>query len=163
MRPGDVFSAAALGLLLASGTHAEAAAKPVVHWQVKSAPTKPVKAGAAFSVVITGVPDPGWHLYALQEPDGGPFATEIALAEGDPADLLRVDESRPKVLPDANFQRPTEFFDGPADFTLHLRAFKDNGGNTTGLRVLVRYQSCNDRVCLPPHTETIPVALQIGH
>ena len=27
-------------------------------------------------------------------------------------------------------------------------------------QILVRYQSCNDQVCLPPHTETIAVPLK---
>lgn len=149
-------------LWMAAGTVASAAPKPVVQWRLKSAPERAVRAGAAILVTVTGVPDAGWHLYALEEPDGGPVATEVALAEGDPADLLRVEEGRPKVLPDATFGKPTGFFDGPADFVLHLRIAKGATAGATGLHVLVRYQSCNDRVCLPPHTETIAVPLVIG-
>ena len=153
---------AAWGVLLLAGGRAEGAVKTPVQWRVKSAPGKAVKPGAAITVVVTGQPDPGWHLYALEEPTGGPVATEVALAEGDPADLLRVEESKPKVLPDANFGKPTGFFDGPADFALHLRVLKGTPAGASQLRVLVRYQSCNDRVCLPPHTETIAVPLAIA-
>ena len=149
-------------VLLAGSVTAAAAPRPPVQWQVKSAPAKAVKPGSAVTVVVTGQPDPGWHLYALEEPDGGPVATEVALAEGDPADLLRVEESKPKVLPDANFGQPTRFFDGPAEFALHLRVLKAATAGPSQMHVLVRYQSCNDRVCLPPHTETIPVPLEIA-
>ena len=149
-----------LGLLAADGVRASAAAKPPVHWSVKTAPAKAVKLGAKFNVTVRGEIDPGWHLYALEEPDGGPVATEITLTEGDSAELVRVEESKPKILPDALFQRPTGFFEGSAEFTLHLQAARVAGATgTNGLRVLVRYQSCNDRICLPPHTDTIPVPL----
>ncbi|RXH55515.1 protein-disulfide reductase DsbD domain-containing protein [Granulicella sibirica] len=149
-------------LALVSGSAAFAAPKVTVQWRVKAAPTKPVKAGAKFTVVITGQPDPGWHLYALEEPQGGPIATEIALTEGDPADLVRVEEAKPKVLPDPNFQQPTGFFDSAADFTLHLQSARNASADASALHILVRYQSCTDRVCLPPHTETMTVPLTIG-
>jgi thiol:disulfide interchange protein DsbD len=133
-----------------------------VQWQVKAAPAKPVKAGAKFTVSIIGQIDAGWHLYALEEPQDGPVATEIALTDGDPADLIRVEEGKPKVLPDSVFQKPVGFFAGSADFTLHLQLARDARPGPGTLRVLVRYQSCNDRVCLPPHTDTVPVALTMS-
>ena len=146
-------------LPLAVNPAAHAAAKPPVQWHVKTAPAKAVKAGAKFTVSITGQIDSGWHLYALEEPQGGPVATEIALTDGDPADLIRVEEGKPKVLPDPVFQKPVGFFEGSADFTLHLQLATDASPGPGTLRVLVRYQSCNDRVCLPPRTDTVPVAL----
>jgi hypothetical protein len=148
-------------LLPLAGAAAHATARPPVSWQVKSLPSKPVKAGVKFNVTITGQLDPGGHLYALEEPQGGPVATEVALADGDPADLLRVEEAKPKVLLDPLFGKPTGFFDGSVDFTLHLQAAKNAAAGPRALRILVRYQSCNDRVCLPPHTDTIPVQLTL--
>ncbi len=147
----------ALSLLAAS-----AATKPPVQWHIKASPAKPLKPGAKFNVIITGELDPGWHLYALEEPEGGPVATEINLTDGDPADLIRVEEARPKVLPDPLFRKPTGFFDHSAEFTLHLQAANDASPNANALHILVRYQSCNDRICLPPHTDTIPVPLTIA-
>ncbi len=146
-------------LVVAVYLAAQAAVKPPVQWQVKTAPAKAVKAGAKFTVTVTGQIDAGWHLYALEEPEGGPIATEIALTDGAPADLIRVEEGKPKVLPDPVFQKPVGFFAGSADFTLHLQLAADASPGPGTLRVLVRYQSCNDRVCLPPRTDTVPVAL----
>jgi thiol:disulfide interchange protein DsbD len=143
-------------LCFASG---EAKVKPPVEWRIKAAPTKPIKPGGKFTVTIAGQIDPGWHLYALEEPQGGPVATEIALAEDDPADLLHVDEGKPKVLPDPLFDKPTGYFESAAEFTLHLQAPKTAAPGGRSLHVLVRYQSCNDKVCLPPHTDAIEVPL----
>jgi hypothetical protein len=149
-------------MLLTTGVSALAAPKTPVQWHVKAAPNKPVKVGSKFNVTITGEPEPGWHLYALEEPEGGPIATEISLTDGDPADLLRVEESKPKMLPDPITQKPAGFFDGAADFVLHLQSAKDAAMGAGALRVMVRYQSCNDHVCLPPHTETVTVPVTIA-
>ena len=154
--------ALAAALLAACCLSANAAAKPPVQWHVKTSPTKPIKPGLKFNVTVTGDLDPGWHLYALEEPEGGPVATELALTEGDPADLIRVEEGKPKVLPDPLFKKPTGFFEHSAEFTLHLQAARDAAPTANALHILVRYQSCNDRICLPPHTDTIAVPFTIA-
>jgi Disulphide bond corrector protein DsbC len=137
------------------------AAKPTVQWQIKNPPTKALKQGTKFNVALVGQIDSGWHLYALEEPTGGPVATIIGLTDGDPADLLRVEEAKPKILLDPLFNLQTGFFEGTADFTLHLQLAKDAPIGASALHVLVRYQSCNDRVCLPPHTDTVVIPLTI--
>jgi len=138
------------------------AAKPPVQWQIKNPPTKPLKQGTKVNLTLTGQIDSGWHLYALEEPAGGPVATIIGLTDGDPADLLRVEEARPKTLLDPLFNLQTGFFESTADFTLHLALAKDAPIGASSLHVQVRYQSCNDRVCLPPHTDTVEVPITIA-
>jgi hypothetical protein len=138
------------------------AAKPPVQWQIKNPPTKPLKQGTKVNLTLTGQIDSGWHLYALEEPAGGPVATIIGLTDGDPADLLRVEEARPKTLLDPLFNLQTGFFESTADFTLHLALAKDAPIGASSLHVQVRYQSCNDRVCLPPHTDTVEVPVTIA-
>jgi len=133
--------------------------KPPVAWQVR--PVKPVKAEARFQVFLTGTIDPGWRLYALEEPDGGPIATVIALADGDPADLERVTEGKPKVVPDPAFGLSTGYFAGTATFTLQLAMTRGAKAGDHPLHVLVRYQSCNDRVCLPPRTDIVSVPVTV--
>jgi DsbC/DsbD-like thiol-disulfide interchange protein len=150
-------------LLLATMTlPALAAPKPPVHWQVKAAPSGAVKPGGRFQVIVAGQIDPGWHMYALEEPQGGPIATEVAIAEGDPADLLRVNESRPEVILDPMFGLTTGLFRQNVAFTLKLQMPRGEAAGPQPLHVLVRYQACNDHVCLPPHTDTVDVPLSVG-
>jgi hypothetical protein len=73
-----------------------------------------------------------------------------------------VEESKPKVVPDPVFQVATEFFENTASFTLHLQMAGDAAPGAHTLHVLVKYQSCNDRVCLPPHTDTVEVPVVVG-
>lgn len=139
-------------------------ANPPVAWQVKSAPHAPVKPGAKFDITIAGQIRPGWHVYALEEPDGGPVATQVGLAEGDPANLLRVTSAKPQMVQDPAFGMQTGLFENTVAFTLHLQAPKQPG--STGahpLHVLVRYQSCDSHVCLPPHTDTVEVPLTLAN
>ncbi len=135
------------------------APKPPVAWHLD--PPKPVRPGAHVQLTLTGRIDPGWHLYALDQTEGGPIATTIALAEGDPAELGNTDEAKPTIARDPAFDVPTRFFEGTAVFRLHTTVNRDALPGPQELHVLVRYQSCNGDVCLPPRTDTVPVPLSI--
>ena len=148
-------------LLLLTASTAYAAPKSPVHWSSKPVPS--VKAGSPLVFHVDGVIDPGWHVYALEEPDGGPIATVVGLTEGDPADLLRVTEDPPIQFNDPLFHLTTGLHRGSISFTLHLRVDKDAKPGPTPLHVLVRYQSCDDHVCLPPHTDTVEVPITVIH
>ncbi len=154
---------ASLCSLILSSVGAVAQAPRPVSWQVKSAPHGAVKPGAKFDVTVAGAIKPGWHVYALQEPDGGPIATQVGLADGDPADVLKVTSDKPKLVMDPAFGMQTGLFLNTVDFTLHLRAPKAGGsGAAQPLHVLVRYQSCDNHVCLPPHTDTVDVPVTLA-
>ena len=135
------------------------AAKPPVAWHVD--PPKPARPGARLQLTLTGQLDPGWHLYALQEPEGGPIATTVALTEGDPAELAEVTEAKPATARDPAFDAPTSFFDRTAVFHLRAAVARNAQPGQQTLHILVRYQSCNGQVCLPPRTDTVPVPLTI--
>lgn len=131
-----------------------------VHWALHGVQPA-ARAGERFEVRVDASIDPGWHLYALEEPQGGPIPTEIGIAEGDPASLLRVDSPPPRRLLDSGFQVVTAYFEDAAQFTLRLRADRAATAGGHALHVLVRYQACNDRMCLPPRNDTVVVPLQI--
>ena len=144
--------------ILLLGTPAQAAPPPPapVHWQA-TPPPHTFKPGQKFDLQLTAKIDPGWHLYALTEPENGPIATEINLTEGDPATLLRTTQSKPRTFQDPVFNQSVTLFESSATFTLHLQAAPTIPANSHSLHVLIRYQSCNDHVCLPPHTDTVEV------
>ncbi|WP_158790809.1 protein-disulfide reductase DsbD domain-containing protein [Granulicella sp. L60] len=147
---------AALALLVPATARA---AKPIVAWHIKNPPAKALKPGDRFNLVLSGQIEAGWHLYALEEPPEAAVATIIGLTEGDPADLLHVEEGKPKISLDPLFNVHTGFFTDTTDFTLNLKLAKNAPIGSALLHVLVRYQSCNDHLCLPSHTDTIEVQL----
>lgn len=150
----------AAGFTLAASAPVLAAAPPnPAHWSIQGLPAKPLAPGARFMLTLSSHIDPGWHIYAMEEPDGGPIATEIGLGADDPVTLLKVDEPPPQMVSDPVLHQPTGLFQGAADFTLHLQLPRKPLAHDAVLHVMVRYQSCSDKLCLPPHTETVNVPL----
>jgi thiol:disulfide interchange protein DsbD len=128
-------------------------------WSLASdAGGKQLKTGESVDAVLTTTIEPGWHLYALDQPDGGPIATTIKVAEGRPFELAKVVSETPKSQPDPLFVvagKPleTRYFEDRAKFTLELRAKSDATGDE--IAIDVRFQLCNDTFCLPPRTKRV--------
>ncbi len=145
------------GTVLAAGTVFALPPNPV-HWTV-AGPRVPARAGATLVLTLTGRVDPGWHVYALEEPEGGPVPTQVGLAEGDPLVLLDVNEPPPMMVQDPVLRQKAGMFQNAVEFTLRVRAPRTPVVAGAVSHVMVRYQSCNEQVCLPPRTETLALPL----
>jgi thiol:disulfide interchange protein len=145
-------------VLLAFCAIAALAAPPdPVAWKIEGAPAKPARAGDRFSVKLVAQIQEGWHLYSMKEVADGPVATRIWVAEGQPIQLAGpIKAAPPEVIQDPSFNMEVEEYEGQAEFTLPLRAT----GPAQTLVVNVSYQSCNNRLCLPP--KTVKVEATIG-
>ena len=123
---------------------------------------KDVKAGEAVKAVLKTEVEPGWHLYSLDQPKGGPIATTIKVAEGSQYEISgKIETPAPKVQPDPNFivdgkALETEFFVDRASFTIPLKALANASGDS--ITIDVRFQLCNDTFCLPPRTKRVTFA-----
>ncbi|MCY7348351.1 MAG: thioredoxin family protein [Pyrinomonadaceae bacterium] len=117
---------------------------------------KSLKKDESFKADLKAEVEDGWHLYAVEQPTGGPFPTKITIPENTPFAIAgNVESSNPIVKADPNFLvdgKPleTKYFQKQAVFTIPLKSL--NGGNADDLAVNVRFQVCNDTVCLPPKT-----------
>jgi DsbC/DsbD-like thiol-disulfide interchange protein len=146
--------------LLALGL-AAAPADPVA-WKLQDGPAKPVKAGGKFTVKLVAKIEDGWHLYSTKHVEDGPVATRIWLADGQPFQLAdAIKSSPPETQQDPSFNMEVELYEGQATFTLPLKV----GAGTAGIQTLTvsaSYQSCNNKICLPPKTVKVsmPVSVQ---
>lgn len=129
-----------------------ATAQDPTKWSLRSdAKDRSVKVGEKFSVELRASIEPGWHLYALEQPSGGPIATTIKVAEGKPFAIDgQIKSPPPKVAFDPNFDIDTKYFENEAVFTVPLKAAGDVNADQIALDV--RFQLCNDTFCLPPKT-----------
>jgi thiol:disulfide interchange protein DsbD len=149
-RAAPIGAATVLALALA------AAPPDPVAWKIEGAPAKAAKAGDRFSVRLVAQIQDGWHLYSMKEVADGPVATRIWLAEGQPVQLAgAIQSAPPEMVQDPSFGVEVEQYQGQAEFTLPLRAT----GPAQKLAVNVSYQSCNNRLCLPPKTVKVEAAL----
>ncbi len=147
-------------LLLACTLLAGAAENPVA-WTVKT-PAKPVAAGQLFTVQIEGDIQPGWHLYSLDQPSGGPIATEVSLGAGQPFELTgSVTGPKPHIMFDQNFDMQVQFYTDKANFKAPIKVADDASAGKVTLVVEARYQACNDNLCLPPKTVKAEGAVEI--
>lgn len=137
-------------------------AQTPVHWSVKVTPDGPVKPGATLTATATASIDAGWHVYSLTQGPGGPRALEIALRKspvfasgGTPTggDPLRAF--------DPNFNMETEYYEDSVSITIPVTVLKAAGGGPAPLAIDVSFQTCNERLCLPPATETLVKNMEV--
>ena len=134
-----------------------------VSWKPQNAPAKPVKPGARFALKLAARIEEGWHLYSMKRLEEGPIATRIWIAEGQPFELAgAVAAPPPETIQDPNFNMEVEYYEGEAVFTLPVRISPNAAAGPRKLEVSASYQSCNDKLCLPPRTVKIDVAIEIG-
>jgi len=131
---------------------AVAGAQNPVSWSLESeAKGKTLKKDEAFKANLKATIDGDWHLYAVEQPEGGPFPTRITIAESSP---FVIDGKTASPAPitkfDPNFKIDTKFFAKSAEFNLPLKATAEITADA--LAVNVKYQVCDDTVCLPPKT-----------
>jgi len=127
-------------------------------WSLSSESSgRSLKSGALFNANLKAEIEPGWHLYALEQPEGGPVATTVKITEGQPFEIAgKIESPKPITKTDPLFTgadgKPldTKFFMTSATFSVPLKATADTSAEILSLDV--RFQLCNDTVCLPPRT-----------
>ncbi|MBX3290436.1 MAG: thioredoxin family protein [Acidobacteria bacterium] len=129
-------------------------------WKLESAEAASgFKAGREFKATLTAEVEPGWNLYSLDQPKGGPYATTINVAEASPFEIVgEINAPDPIVKPDPNFiidGKPlmSRFYQERAAFEMTLRPVRD--AEADELKLDVRFQICNDSLCLPPRTKRV--------
>ena len=125
-----------------------------IHFTASVSPS-PAHPGEVVTVTVHATVDPGWHVYSVVPADNGPAATEIRSFPGsDP--IGPTTEDAPKSQFDANFQRQVAFHADTATFQRQFRVSAVGASSIT-----LHYQTCNERVCLPPTDAIVPVAFQV--
>ena len=127
-------------------------------WSLETdAKGKALKKDENFKAKLKAEIEEGWHLYAIEQPKGGPFPTKITVEENTPFEISGKIET-PSVITkfDPNFQIDTKFFDGQGEFNLPIKTTGET--NADDLAVNVRFQVCNDTLCLPPKTVKVSFA-----
>jgi thiol:disulfide interchange protein DsbD len=123
---------------------------------------KPVEPGGRFEIELTARIEEGWHLYSITQLPGGPIQTRITLPDGQRFSLAAAPVGpSPKKQFDPNFSMETEWYDDSATFSLPILVAPDTPPGTHRLEVHARFQTCNDKLCLPPRTEKLAAAVTV--
>lgn len=134
-----------------------------IKWSLSVEPAqKEYKKGEKLSALVAAQIQEGWHLYSLEEIPNGPRPTRITLPDN-PAFALagEVEQPLPITKHDENFGVETQFYEEAATFTVPLKINANANTGETKLTIQVRYQTCNDHLCLPPKTVVLEAPLTI--
>ena len=139
-------------LLIFIGSPIFVSAQNPVAWSLESdAKGKTLKEGEVFKARLKAQIEGDWHLYALEQPAGGPIATTIKIPEDKFFKINgKPDSPAPVTKFDPNFNIDTKFYEKQAEFNLPVQATRETKADE--LAVNVRFQLCNDTLCLPPKT-----------
>ena len=156
---GGLVVLAALSVVLTSPSVDKAEAQNPTKWRLEVAlpPAEGFAPGAAVDAKVNVEIEPGWHLYALDQPQGGPIPTTFELVENSKFKLAG-DVVSPKPFEefDPNFKIDTKFFKDRAEFGIPLQALESATAGDIALKI--RFMLCNDTLCLPPKTIRLTVA-----
>lgn len=127
-----------------------------VTWKLK-AKEEVLNAGSKLQAELVAEIEEGWYVYAIDQPEGvGPVPMRISLPENSGFQINgKIISAEPLSKFDQNFDIESRFFVGKVSFTIPLRALREE--NSSNLILNVRYQSCNDTVCLPPRTVQVSI------
>jgi DsbC/DsbD-like thiol-disulfide interchange protein len=133
-----------------------------VKWSA-TAPAGGVRAGSEFVVSLTAKVEPGWKLYALTQPEGGPQKLTIGLAGGAPFTIAnkRITGPRAKTLEDETFKMSTHYYESTASFAVPLTVAKTAAPGQTQIPLEVTFQACGDTLCLRPFTQKLGVEILV--
>lgn len=101
-----------------------------------------------------------WHIYSVSQKPGGPKPLSFELEPSKIFSLGAVAAPKPQVAYDAEFKMKTETYSGASDFTIPIRWTRPLPAGTSELRLIIRYQACSDKQCLPPRKEVLAVQLK---
>jgi thiol:disulfide interchange protein len=153
-RQGAVLIRLALPFLFAL----PAVAQNQVTWRLSLDPAT-APPGAKVLARMTGQIEEGWHIYSMSTAAAIP--TTIQLGPNAAVESYRVLQPKPKRAFDPTANAETETYDREVAFLLELQLKKDAPPGPAELTVTARYQTCNDKKCIPPVRRPVTATLTI--
>jgi thiol:disulfide interchange protein len=141
------------------------AAEDPVQWTL-AFDTKAAPPGSHVLAKFTGTIQPHWHVYSLTTPPGGPNPTTASIADNPAVAGFKIYQSKPVRKLDPSFGIDTETFSEQYVllFDIELNKSdvkKDAAAVPADITANVRYQTCNDTICLPPKRKTAMATIAI--
>jgi thiol:disulfide interchange protein DsbD len=153
----------ALIVLAAATTAAGQGVADPITWALAVQPAgATTTAGGKITLGLTATIEEGWHLYSIKLEPGGPVPTSITIPDGQPFSLAGdIAEPLPASSFDGNFSKILEYHENKAVFTIPMKAAASAAAGKQTARVSISYQTCNDRLCLPPRQVAVTADVQL--
>jgi thiol:disulfide interchange protein DsbD len=136
------------------------AAEDPVQWTL-SFDAKAAAPGSHVLAKFTGTIQEHWHVYSMTTPPGGPNPTTASIADNPAVAGFQIYQAKPVRKPDPSFGIDTETFAGQYVLLFDIELKKDAAAGPADIQAKVRYQSCNDTICLPPKKKSAIASIAI--
>jgi len=136
------------------------AAEDPVQWTL-AFDAKAAPPGSHVLAKFTGTIRPHWHVYSLTTPPGGPNPTTAGIAANPAVAGFKIYQSKPVRKLDPSFGIDTETFSEQYVLLFDIELKKDATAGPADITANVRYQTCNDTICLPPKRKSAVAAIAI--
>jgi thiol:disulfide interchange protein len=140
------------------------AAKDPVTFTIAAEPSRAIP-GETITIWIDAVLSDDWHIYSTTTPPGGPYPTEIKLANQKGFQQSgAILQPEPKKEHDPNFDMVVEYYGEQVRFGLETRVSDSAELGERSIRGTITYMLCNDVSCLPPtpYEFIVPIHLTEG-
>jgi thiol:disulfide interchange protein len=131
-----------------------------VKWVLSVEPAS-VPPGGSFLAQLTATIEPGWHLYSLSTPAGGPIPTTLRLRDHPSVARYRIYQPPPKRTFDPNFKLDVEAYENRVVFLLEVELRSDAPRGPLELAAEARYQACDAKQCLLPVRRTATATVRV--
>jgi thiol:disulfide interchange protein len=131
-----------------------------VHWSMTVDPATAAPGGHVLARMIAKM-DEGWHLYALSVPPPI-IATKITLEDNPAVASYKIYTPKPRTAFDQNFGFNLDTFEKEAVFLVDVELAKSAPAGPLELAAKARYQTCDNKSCLPPRTVPVSAALTVA-
>lgn len=103
------------------------------------------KGNNQYEVHIKTAVDPKWHIYSVNNPEGGALATDMVFKNA--VKIGKVKEiGKVKTIFEKEFNVNQKFYEDRVDFVQLVKLLPGN----KKISGSIEYMACNDRQCLPP-------------
>jgi len=126
------------------------------------APEKVVaKRGSTQDVQFTVQVKSGYHVNSNTPADEFLIPLKLTFESGVPVEVTSITWPKPSMEKFDFSQKPVSVFQGDVKATAKLKASADAPSGLTHVTGKLRYQACNDRMCLPPRTLEVKIPVEI--
>lgn len=129
-----------------------------VQWTLTTDQQKAPPGGTIVARITAHIED-GWHIYAPTTPPG-PIPTSLKIE--DPAvEKTAIYQPKPDEKFDPSFNSKVQLFEHEVTFFALVHLSKDAKPGSLELAAQVRYQTCDNRQCLPPRKKSATATITI--
>jgi thiol:disulfide interchange protein len=136
------------------------AAEDPVQWTL-TFDSKSAAPGSHVLGKFTGTIQQHWHVYSMTTPPGGPNPTTASIGDNPAVAGFKIYQPKPERKLDPSFGIDTETFSEQYVLLFDIELKKDAATGPADIAAKVRYQSCNDTICLPPKKKSASASVTI--